>query len=70
NRTELEQEINAFQRRLLTYLSLFGVGMIAINAIAILLGLRPLRRVRDALAMVREGAARRLDGRFPAEIEP
>ncbi|TJV38227.1 MAG: histidine kinase, partial [Mesorhizobium sp.] len=70
NRTELEQEISAFQRRLLTYLSLFGVGMIAINAIAILLGLQPLRRVRDALAMVREGTAQKLDGRFPAEIEP
>lgn len=70
NHTELEQEIGSFQRRLLTYLSLFGVGMIAINAIAILLGLQPLRRVRDALAMVREGTAQRLDGRFPAEIEP
>ncbi|WP_292403698.1 ATP-binding protein [Mesorhizobium sp.] len=70
NRTELEQEIGAFQRRLLTYLSLFGVGMIAINAIAILLGLQPLRRVSDALAMVREGTAQKLDGRFPAEIEP
>lgn len=70
NKSELEQEIGAFQRRLLTYLSLFGVGMIAINAIAILFGLQPLRRVRNALAMVREGTAQRLDGRFPAEIEP
>ncbi|TPK92047.1 ATP-binding protein [Mesorhizobium sp. B2-4-17] len=70
NKTELEQEISTFQRRLLTYLSLFGIGMIAINAIAILLGLQPLRRVRNALAMVREGTAQRLDGRFPAEIEP
>ena len=70
NQTELDQEIASFQRRLLTYLSLFGVGMIAINAIAILLGLQPLRRVRNALAMVREGTAQRLDGRFPAEIEP
>ncbi|BCG96019.1 ATP-binding protein [Mesorhizobium sp. 131-2-1] len=70
NHTELEQEIASFQRRLLTYLSLFGVGMIAINAIAILIGLQPLRRVRNALAMVREGTAQRLDGRFPAEIEP
>ncbi|WP_436162245.1 ATP-binding protein [Mesorhizobium sp. LjRoot246] len=70
NQSELEQEIATFQRRLLTYLSLFGVGMIAINAIAILLGLQPLRRVRNALAMVREGTAQRLDGRFPAEIEP
>jgi signal transduction histidine kinase len=70
NQSELEQEISTFQRRLLTYLSLFGVGMIAINAIAILLGLQPLRRVRNALAMVREGTAQRLDGQFPAEIEP
>ncbi|MHA6685178.1 ATP-binding protein [Mesorhizobium sp. A556] len=70
NQTELEQEIDTFQRRLLTYLSLFGFGMISINAIAILIGLQPLRRVRDALALVREGTAQRLTGRFPAEIEP
>src|SRR6185295_14240893 len=47
-----------------------GVGMIAINAVAILIGLQPLGRVRRALALVREGTARRLDGRFPTEIEP
>lgn len=70
NETELEQEISAFQRRLLTYLSLFGFGMIAINAVAIFFGLQPLRRVRNALAMVRQGTAQRLGGRFPAEIEP
>ena len=70
NRTQLEEEIATFERRLYTYLAIFGVGMIAINAMAILLGLRPLGRVRAALAMVREGAAQRLDGRFPAEIEP
>lgn len=70
NETELEAEISAFQRRLLAYLSLFGVGMISINAIAILFGLQPLRRVRDALAMVREGTAQRLTGSFPVEIEP
>ncbi|MDW6021109.1 ATP-binding protein [Mesorhizobium sp. BAC0120] len=70
NRTELENEIAGFERRLATYLSIFGIGMIAINVIAILLGLQPLGRVRRALALVREGNARRLDGRFPTEIEP
>jgi signal transduction histidine kinase len=70
NRTELEQEVASFQRRLLTYLSLFGIGMIGINAAAILFGLQPLRRVRNALAMVREGTAQRLSGSFPSEIEP
>jgi signal transduction histidine kinase len=70
NRSELEEEIALFEWRLFTYLSLFGVGMIAINAVAILLGLRPLSRVRASLALVRQGTAQRLDGRFPAEIEP
>lgn len=70
NLSELEAEIDSFERRLYTYLSIFGVGMIAINAGAILLGLQPLQRVRNALAQVREGTAQRLDGSFPAEIEP
>jgi signal transduction histidine kinase len=70
NRTELQNEVAGFQRQLATYLGVFGIGMIAINAAAILLGLQPLRRVRRALSLVREGNARRLDGRFPAEIEP
>ena len=70
NRSELEDEIAGFEWRLFSYLSLFGFGMIAINAIAILLGLQPLARVRNALAMVREGTAQRLTGRFPAEIQP
>ena len=70
NHTELETEIARFERRLTVYLLLFGAGMILINAAAILLGLQPLARVRNALAMVREGTAQRLDGRFPAEIEP
>jgi signal transduction histidine kinase len=70
NRSELEEEIALFEWRLFTYLSLFGVGMICINAAAILLGLRPLSRVRASLARVRQGTAQRLDGRFPAEIEP
>ncbi len=70
NLSELEAEIDSFERSLYTYLSIFGVGMIAINAAAILFGLQPLQRVRNALAMVREGTAQRLDGSFPAEIEP
>jgi signal transduction histidine kinase len=70
NLSELESEISTFERRLYTYLAIFGAGMIAINAIAILLGLQPLDRVRAALARVREGTAQKLDGTFPLEIEP
>ncbi|MDP3897253.1 MAG: ATP-binding protein [Mesorhizobium sp.] len=70
NLDDLDAEIWAFNRQLYLYLLLFGLGMIAINAVAILLGLRPLGRVREALSKVRQGTAQRLDGIFPAEIEP
>lgn len=70
NRSELEADIAGFARRLYTYLALFGAGMVAINALAILFGLRPLGRVRQALADIRAGTAERLDGSFPAEIAP
>lgn len=70
NRSDLERQIGRFERSLYLYLALFGIGMIAINAAAILLGLKPLDRIRDALQRVREGSAQRLDGAFPAEIEP
>ena len=70
SRDELQAEIDRFQHRVFLYLSLFGIGMILINAVAILLGLRPLDRVRQSLQRVREGKAQRLDGDFPAEIEP
>lgn len=70
NRSELELDIAAFKTQLYSYLALFGVGMTAINAIVILLGLRPLDQVRNALAQVREGTAMKLDGKFPSEIEP
>jgi len=70
NRTELEADIDGFERQLFLALFVFGAGMIAINVIAILIGLEPLRRVRSALAQIRTGAAQRLDGRFPAEIAP
>lgn len=70
NRSDLEAEIADFERQLYIYLAMFGFGMIAINAIAIWLGLRPLSRVRRALAEIRSGSAQRLDGSFPAEIAP
>jgi signal transduction histidine kinase len=70
NRSELEADIGAFERQLWLYLLIFGVGMIAINALAIFIGLQPLRRVRTALAEIRAGSAQRLDGNFPVEIAP
>lgn len=70
NRSELDAEVRAFEWRLFGYLAIFGVGMVTINVAVMLLALRPLARVREALAKVREGTAQQLRGNFPAEIEP
>lgn len=70
NLTELESEISKFERSLYLYLFVFGLSMVGFNAAAIIFGLRPLRRVQESLALVREGTAQRLDGQFPPEIEP
>lgn len=69
NRSELEEEVSQFVRKLYGYLAIFGLGMIAINVFAILYGLRPLNRVQQALSDIRAGSAQRLEGPFPTEIE-
>jgi signal transduction histidine kinase len=70
NRSEFEAGISDFARRLYLALGLFGLGSIAVNALAILLGLNPLRKAQDSLRLIREGKAQRLDGEFPTEIAP
>ncbi|GGD93327.1 histidine kinase [Aureimonas endophytica] len=70
NASLLKADIQRFDRTLASYLAIFGLGSIVINAVTILLGLRPLRNVRRALGEVRAGRAERLVGRFPVEIRP
>lgn len=70
NHNEFEAEIAGFSKSLYLYLAVFGIGSIFVNAMAILVGLRPLKSAADALAAVREGRAQRLDGEFPSEIAP
>src|SRR5690606_12984519 len=70
NRTERAADIPDFEHRLYRYLNIFCARMIAINALAIIVGLDPLRRVSRSLAEIRAGAAQRLDGNFPVEIAP
>ena len=47
-------------------LALLGTAALA----QVALGLAPLRALQRALSAVREGRSERLDGRFPAEIQP
>ncbi len=70
NRSQFEANIATFAQQLYLALALFGLGSIAVNALAILLGLNPLRKAQDSLRLIREGKAQRLDGEFPTEIAP
>ena len=66
----LQDQIGQFARKLYLYLAIFGVGSIAVNALAILAGLRPLRSAGESLKHIREGKSQRLEGEFPPEIAP
>lgn len=70
NLSEVKNEIRDFRNTLYTYLGIFGLGSILINAAIILFGLRPLDKVRASLADIREGRSTRLDGDLPTEIAP
>ena len=67
---EVEKDVANFDTTLAWSFGALGLGLLAAIVIQVQLGLAPLRRVRAALARIREGRARRLEGDFPAEIAP
>jgi signal transduction histidine kinase len=67
---EMEADVARFNRTLFWAFALFSLGLFAAIAIQVRVGLMPLRRVSGALARIREGRARKLEGTFPAEIAP
>ncbi len=67
---DVEAEINEFNGTLIWAFTLLGAGLIVAIFLQVRVGLQPLRRVRESLARIRDGKARRLEGRFPSEIAP
>lgn len=70
NQTEFEYTVRDFAHRVGLMLLVFGLGVVLINAAILLLGLRPLDHVRQALSAIRNGRSASLGGNFPSEIEP
>ncbi len=70
NLSEVMSEISDFRSKLALYLAIFGLGSVFINAGIILFGLRPLDKVRQALADIREGRSVKLGTSLPLEIAP
>jgi signal transduction histidine kinase len=67
---EVDRRIVEFNGTLVWSFVILGLGLIAAVFIQVRVGLQPLRKVTDALTRIRAGQARRLEGSFPAEIEP
>ena len=70
NLAEVDSEIADFNGTLIWAFGLLGAGLIVAIFLQVRVGLQPLRRVSEALARIRDGKARRLEGTFPAEIAP
>jgi len=67
---EVERQTGEFNTVLIWSFVILGLGLIIAILLQVRVGLLPLRRVSEALARIRDGKARRLDGHFPTEIEP
>jgi signal transduction histidine kinase len=70
NVSEVESEVANFNTMLIWASAIFALGLIAAILLQVRIGLLPLRRLSTELARVRDGQARRLEGRFPSEIAP
>ena len=68
--SEVRAEVRRFNATLAWALAALLVGLIVAVFVQVRFGLQPLRRLGRALADIREGRAERLEGPFPAEVEP
>ena len=64
------QAVARFNGVLATSLLVLGLLLVLAALAQVAVGLSPLRALQRALAQVREGQAARLQGRFPAEVQP
>ncbi len=70
NLQTVDAESAAFDGTLIWSFVLLGFGLVAAVFLQVRVGLLPLRRLKDALARIRDGSAQHLEGKFPAEIAP
>ncbi|MAU40546.1 MAG: ATP-binding protein [Kordiimonas sp.] len=70
DRSELQTQIRQFDRTVFWSLGLLGAGLASLLTLQVIYGLRPLGRVRSALADVRSGKVSRLPDNFPSEVQP
>ena len=69
-RDELDAQIGALRRTLVVSFLALAAGLLAMAALQVFYGLRPLRSVRAEIARMRAGTARRIDAAMPDEVMP
>lgn len=67
---ETEAAVDRFNGVLTASLAVLLVLLCAAAVAQVAVGLAPLRALQQALATVHEGRSQRLEGRFPAEVQP
>jgi len=70
NAEEVKKSVADFRSALLPFLALIGFLLVAASWAQVSIGLRPLNTVRQKLAAIRSGNARRLETGFPNEVLP
>jgi signal transduction histidine kinase len=70
DRREIQADRQSFNRLLMFALGALFAGVVGAVLVQVRFGLEPLRRMGRALSGIRAGKAARLEGDFPAEIEP
>ena len=66
----LDAAVADFSGQLVLFLAILAAALLLAAWLQLTLGLRPLRTLQDSLKAVREGRAQRLQGAYPAEVEP
>ncbi len=66
----LDEDISRFSQRLILFLTIFGIGLIATSMAIVRFGLKPIRFATSQLADIRNGKTDRIKGDFPQEIMP
>ena len=66
----IETALEEFRETLITSSALLGLSLIFAVVLQVILGLRPLKLLRQRLAEVHDGRADRLTGQYPSEVEP
>ncbi|WP_424810786.1 sensor histidine kinase [Roseococcus sp. YIM B11640] len=69
-RESTDDEIADLRRGVILAFALLGTGLVAVVALLVVWGLRPLSRTRQELAEVREGLRQHMDVVAPREIAP